>query len=80
MHQERLVGYWMQVHGLLIDRNNFAFLHAEGKVEVRREQLIISVRAPKITGSESFLHASGDLFTYNDKTVRRTSSHVTLLK
>ena len=57
-----------------------------GNVEVRREQLIISVKVPRITGRQSLmirpliLSGPGDLFDGKDKITRRTSSLVTVLK
>jgi hypothetical protein len=54
-------------------------------VEVRREQFIISVKGPKMTGRQSFiirgliLSGPDDLLRGNDKTTRRTSWQVTAL-
>ena len=62
-----------------------ALFHAVGKVDVFREQLIISVNGPRITGIEFSdlaltLSGPGDLFRGNDKIIRLTSSQDTDLK
>ena len=62
-----------------------ARFHAVGKVDVLREQLIITVNGPRITGiefSDLALTLSGpcDLFRGNDKIIRLTSSQDTDLK
>ena len=56
-----------------------ARFHAVGKVDVLREQLIITVNGPRITGIEFSdlaltLSGTGDLFRGNDKIIRLTSS------
>ena len=53
---------------------------------VDNEQLMISVKGPKITGRQSLmmrvvtLSGPGDLLNGSDRTVRRTCSHETHLK
>jgi hypothetical protein len=60
-----------------------AFFHALGYVDVLREQLIISVRGPKITGNESLitciliLSRPGDLLEGIDIIMFCTSVRVT---
>ena len=61
-----------------------ASFHAAGNVEVRREQLIISVSGPRIIGRQSLmtrafiLSGPGDLFSGKDETNWCTSSLVTV--
>ena len=63
-----------------------ASFQAQGKIEVRREQLIISVNGSKITGRLSLiirgliLSEPADLFRGNDITIQHSSSQVTVLK
>lgn len=60
--------------------------HAAGNVELYREQFIISVKGPRITGRQSFkiriliLSAPGDWFDGKDIIIRRTSLQVSVLK
>ena len=63
-----------------------AIFQSEGNVDVRKEQLIISVRGPSTTCKQSLntlaltLSGPGDLFNGSDKMTRLTSSQLTGLK
>ena len=54
-----------------------AIFHVVGKVDVLKEQLIISVNGPRITGNESFrdlaLTLSVSLLQYTDFKLKRSS-------
>ena len=63
-----------------------AFFQASGNVDVAREQLMMVVRGPRMTGRQSLmtciliLSGPGDLFVGIDEMMLRTSEQVTCLK